>query len=317
MGHHGRMLVHLRLVAPPDLADEVTGILLRDPHTTNVTRARDASLRPRGDLIGADVARESADRLLDELAATGLCDRGGMSVTDVAGTLFTEAERIEREAAGAADDSVIWRMVRAEAESMVEPSASYLTFLTLATALASVAVITDSPILVVGAMVVGPDFGPVGAMCAGIALRDLRLVRRALWLLVRGFLLAIAIVTVVALLGRLLGVVDAQMVTRERPMTAFIYRPDLWSFVVALLAGAAGTLAMTADKSNTMVGVFISVTTVPAAGNLALALAVLDRGEVVGSLAQLGVNLVGMVVAGTATMLLQQLVLRRQTGGHA
>ena len=57
------------------------------------------------------------------------------------------------------------------------------------------------------------------------------------------------------------------------PLTGFIWQPDRWSFVVALLAGVAGTLSLTAGRSNALVGVFISVTTVPAAGNLALALA--------------------------------------------
>jgi uncharacterized membrane protein len=52
-----------------------------------------------------------------------------------------------------------------------------------------------------------------------------------------------------------------------------------------------------------MVGVFISVTTVPAAGNLALGLAVADRGEILGSLAQLGANLAGMVISGTLLLL--------------
>ena len=46
--------------------------------------------------------------------------------------------------------------------------------------------------------------------------------------------------------------------------------------VVALLAGAAGVLSVTAGRTNVLVGVFISVTTVPAAGNLAVALALAD-----------------------------------------
>lgn len=305
------MLVHLRLVVPADLTDDVVALLLDDDRITNVTLERDAALQPRGDLVGADVAREAAESVLDRLDRTGLPHRGGISLTAVEGTVFDEADRVDRRAAGAGDDGVIWQVVRRDAEAATEASGAYFAFLGIATALAAVAVITDSPILVVGAMVVGPDFGPVGAMCAGLALRSPGLSLRALWLLVRGYVAAVAAVTVLALVARATGVLDPEMVTRPRPATGFIWRPDLWSVVVAVLAGAAGVLAMTAEKSSTLVGVFISVTTVPAAGNLALALAVWQPAEVLGSLAQLGVNVVGMVAAGTVTMVAQHLLLRR------
>ena len=96
-----------------------------------------------------------------------------------------------------------------------------------------------------------------------------------------------------ALIGRLLGWITPELVTQPRPNTSFIWHPDKWSFIVALVAGAAGALALAIQKTATMVGVFISVTTVPAAGNLALGLAVWNRDEIAGSLAQLGINIAG------------------------
>jgi uncharacterized hydrophobic protein (TIGR00271 family) len=100
--------------------------------------------------------------------------------------------------------------------------------------------------------------------------------------------------------------IDQEVVTRPRPGTGFIWHPDRWSFVVALIAGAVGALALALDKTATMVGVFISVTTVPAAGNLALALALGERGEIVGSAEQLGLNLAAMIVAGVAVLALMR-----------
>jgi acyl-[acyl carrier protein]--UDP-N-acetylglucosamine O-acyltransferase len=58
-------------------------------------------------------------------------------------------------------------------------------------------------------------------------------------------------------------------ITGPRPDTAFIYTPDRWSFLVAIIAGAAGVLSLTSDRVGGLSGVFISVTTVPAAGNVA------------------------------------------------
>jgi uncharacterized hydrophobic protein (TIGR00271 family) len=167
-------------------------------------------------------------------------------------------------------------------------------------------------VLVIGAMVVGPEFGPVAALSVGLALRRPRLVGRALRLLAIGFAVAVLATTLLALAARAGGWIDAGDILRERPMTNYIWRPDRWSFTVALLAGAAGVLSLTAGRSNVLVGVFISVTTVPAAGNLALALALWQPGEITGSLAQLGVNLAGMTVAGTAVLAVQRAVTSRR-----
>ena len=106
------------------------------------------------------------------------------------------------------------------------------------------------------------------------------------------------------------GAFTPEEVTRARPQTGFIWRPDIWSFVVALLAGAAGVWAQTTDKTSAMVGVFISVTTVPAAGNLALGVAIGSAAEIAGSASQLGLNVLGLLVAGVTTLLLQRIAWR-------
>ena len=72
----------------------------------------------------------------------------------------------------------------------------------------------------------------------------------------------------------------------------FIFQVGPLSFVVALLAGAAGMLSLVSSKSAALVGVFISVTTVPAAG-FAVVAAILGDWEVAArSAPQLAVNLV-------------------------
>ena len=76
--------------------------------------------------------------------------------------------------------------------------------------------------------------------------------------------------------------------------------------MVAVLAGCAGVLSQTAGRSNALVGVFISVTTVPAAGDFALSLALGAPGHLKGSAAQLGINLLGMILAGVVTLLIQR-----------
>lgn len=296
-------LLHLRLTVPTELGDDVRDLLTDNGGICNVTYVRGASLEPVGDVFEADVARELVSSVVTQLRQIGVAERGGIVLTRPAATPFDQAARIEHDAPGEADDAVIWDVVLDQAESAATPTVSYYLFLLLATMLAGVAIITDSPVLVVGAMVVGPEFMLIAAICTGLGLGHFRLVRRSLVLLLSGFAFAIVVTAALAWLGLRTGFIDPLSITGARPLTGFIWKPDKWSFVVALLAGAAGVLAMATDKSNAMVGVFISVTTVPAAGGMALGLALWDVDEFVGSAAQLGLNFGGLIASGFATIL--------------
>lgn len=300
------MLVHFRLTTPAALTDRVTHVLLERAWVTNVTLEREASLQPKGDLVECDVAREKAGAILTELRGLGVDQQGGIVLSTPTGTPFRAAERLEASAPGHPDDAVIWEAVEAQAEAGAIPTVSFHVFLVLAVALAAIAVITDSSVLVVGAMVVGPEYSAVAAACAGFALARWDLVGRGLRLLLFAFVFAIVVITAVSYVGRVTGFISLEEITRPRPNTGFIWHPDQWSFVVALLAGAAGALALALSRTSAMVGVFISVTTVPAAGNLALGLAFWDGTEIRGSVAQLGINIVGMVIAGTVVLLVMR-----------
>ena len=307
------MLVHLRLTVPTALVRAVLDLLVGHDHVTNVVWHEGASLDPQGCLVEADVARESASSILGALDRLGLPDVGGVVLINPASTPFKAARRLEKLAPGDPGDAVIWDSLIATSYDAVRPSVSFQVFLVLATILASIAVITDSAVLVVGAMVVSPEFGAIAAVCTGLVFRKWSLAGRAIALVVGSFVFAILFVTLLGLVAVLAGLVEPEMVTRARPQTAFIWHPDRWSFIVALVAGAAGVLAMSTDKATALVGVFISVTTVPAAGNLALALATWVPEEMRGAAAQLVVNVAGMVLAGVLVLVVQRTVWNRLT----
>ncbi|MGZ4455766.1 MAG: DUF389 domain-containing protein [Nocardioides sp.] len=307
------MLVHFRLTVPADLSAAVQEMLRGKDWTTNLTVHPGACVEPAGDLVEVDAAREKAGVLLHCLGELGLDERGGIVVTSPTSTPFAEADRIEARAPGHPDDAVIWEAVEAKARGGAQPTVSFHVFLVLAVALAAVAVVTDSAILVVGAMVVGPEFSAIAAASAAVVLGRPGLALRSLRLLVLAFAFSVAVVTVLAVGAHLTGTVTPDMLSRPRPSTGFIWKPDVWSFVVALIAGAAGVLALAIDRTSTMVGVFISVTTVPAAGNLALGLALWQRHEIVGSLEQLGINVAGMLVSGVVVLAVMRVAWPRIT----
>ena len=301
----------MRLNVPTSMTARVRDLLVDHPHITNVVLLEGASLDPVGDLFEFEVARETASQLLGTLEDIGVGEEGGIVLSTPTGTPFAAARRLERLAPGDPQDAVVWDNVIADAYAASRPTVTYHLFLVLATILASVAVITDSSVLVVGAMVVGPEFGTVAALCTGLVFARWALSWASLRLLVLGFAFAIAVVTLLAYGLVLVGAITDEMVTRPRPQTDFIWHPDGWSLVVALVAGAAGVLALSTDRVQAMVGVFISVTTIPAAGNMALGIATWQTSEIIGSAIQLGVNVAGMVLAGIAVLALQRALWER------
>jgi len=304
-------VLHLRVISPDDLTPQVESVLHAERGVANVVVLRAVAQAPAGDLVLADVAREAANGIIGRLMDLGVPDRGAIALQPVDTMLSAAADRAEHEAPGHGQDAVVWEQVEETTSEESTLSWSYLAFLTIATLIAGVGVLLDEPILIVGAMVVGPEFGPLAGLCVAVVQRRYDVMRRSLKALLIGFPVAIGICGLVTLLARATGFVTVQMIDRSRPFTAFISHPDKFSFVVAVLAGAAGVLSLTSAKSSALIGVTISVTTVPAAGNAAVALALDNPGGAGGSALQLSINLAGIVLAGTLTLLVQKAAWRR------
>lgn len=310
-------MLHLRITAPTEVAARAVRVLEADPAVSGLVVIPSASKKPHGDLVLADVAREAANTIIDQLRALGVQREGSVHIEPVRTWMSQAGFDAERSAPGSSADAVVWAEVTQRAYDESELNWTYLSFMTLATMIAAIAIVLDSQILVIGAMVLGPEFVAVAALGLALVRRRFALFRLASRTLVVGFLVAITLTAVAALGARGLGWVVEQDITGPRPDTAFIYTPDKWSFIVAVIAAAAGVLSLTSTKVGGLSGVFISVTTVPAAGNIAVGLAFGARHEIWGSTLQLALNLTGMAVAGWLTLAFQDAVWARVSARRA
>ncbi|WP_433076119.1 DUF389 domain-containing protein [Dactylosporangium sp. CA-052675] len=304
-------MLHLRVISPPEETERVVELLTAEAGATNVVVLAGAAREPAGDLVLADVVREAGSPVLAALRGLGLHERGSIAIETVDVALSRGARRAADAVPGLAGDAVVWDEIEQKTGAETELSGSFLAMLAVATVIAGIGVLLDQPILIVGAMVVGPEFGPLAALCVGIVRRRGRSVRRALLALGIGFPVGI-VVTILTTLGLdALGLVDKEMLLRDRPLTDFIWRPDALSWVVGFFAGIAGMLSLTSAKAGPLIGVLISVTTVPAAANIAVALAYGVPHEAGGSALQLLINLAAIVTAGVATLLVLRSLWRR------
>ncbi|GAA0926009.1 DUF389 domain-containing protein [Pseudonocardia zijingensis] len=296
-------MLHMRVIVPPDRSEAVRDLLVAEPGATHVTMLPGVAVQPSGDLVEADVAREVADDLLGRLGALGVDRAGGVTLEVIDTSLSDAGDAAEEAAPGDPQDAVIWDEVVARTGEESRLSVTYQMFLTIACLLAAIGAITNSPVTVVGAMVLGPEFGPLAAVAVGLVLRRGDLVRRGAVALAVGFPLAMTITALASLLLDAVGLLSTADLA-DLDQVGFIYEVGPFSLIVALLAGAAGMLSLTSAKSATLVGVFISVTTVPAAAFASVALVEGRYVQAMQSGVQLAVNLFGIVVAAAAVLLL-------------
>jgi uncharacterized hydrophobic protein (TIGR00271 family) len=309
-------MVHLRIVAPREQAHDALALLEASDSVINVIHLHDVARKPDGDVILCDVAREDASVVIGDLKDLGIHRNGTIAVELVDTAISHAADRAERQAAGAVADAVIWEEVTERTSEESAISATYLIFIVLAALIASVGIYLNSPILIVGAMVVGPEFGPIAGFCVAAVQRRTDLAIRSLAALAVGFPLAIGAVVLSSLIFKATGITPDTFTSASHSLSDTIANPDFFAAFVAFCAGVAGMLSLTTAKSGALIGVLISVTTIPAASNVGVSAAYGDWDSFGGSLGQLGLNIASVLAAGIMTLTIQRALFNRRRALH-
>jgi uncharacterized hydrophobic protein (TIGR00271 family) len=306
-------VVHLRIVTPADHVDRVLRTLEDTDTVINVAHFPGVARKPHGDVILADVPREDASIVISDLRGLGIDDCGSISIAPIETQLSRAGIEAERRATGSPADAVIWEEVvdRTSEESTL--SGAFIAFIVLAMLIASVGIFLDSPILIVGAMVVGPEFGPIAATCVALVERRSGLAARSLMALLVGFPLGISAVVWVF---KQTGVTPEHFHSRDHSLSHSFASPDFLAFFVAFCAGIAGMLSLTTAKSGALIGVLVSVTTIPAAANIAVTFVYHDWSAWRGSQQQLLLNIASIHLAGVATLIVQRRLYARRRARH-
>lgn len=270
-----------------------------------------AGVDPPGDLVMCDLAREGANHVIRGLRSLDLEDEGAIVIEDVLFSISAAAERAELDAPGLAGDAVVWEEVEARMRDEQALSASFVVFMIISVLIAGVGLLVDQPVLIVGAMVVGPDFSPLAAMSFWLFRRRPRRSAKAARTMLVGFAAGAGSAAAIGAVARSLGLVSDDLDPSELELTGFVFDSGVLAFVVALLAGTVGMLSFTEGRSGALVGVFISVTTIPALAGIGVSIAAGDFHDVAAAATQLFVNVVGLVTACVVTLYIQWRAWRR------
>jgi len=311
-------MLHVRAVSPAGLSARVVARLTADPGVANLVVQPGAAKRPDGDAISFDVHNGAANPVLRELRGFGLDEDGSITITQLDAAL-SAPDRRTRQRAGKdrrigilrPESAPVWELVTSRIEAGAQYAPSFYVLLTLAGLIGAVGILTNSLVLIVGAMVVGPEYSAIIAVALGLARRDRHGAGAGAGALAAGFGLTIAATLAFGLVVRATGRTPVAFSHGVRPVADFIYSPDGFSVIVAVLAGIVGVVSLTEARASTLIGVFISVTTIPAAASIGISIAYALWDEAGGSALQLLLNVVVLVAVGYAGLVAQRRIWRR------
>ena len=304
-------MLHVRVVSPPGATEELIEKLSADPGIRNLIVLPGAARHPDGDAVQFDLLTRFANPVLQELRAHA----GTVSsiVIENVDASITARRKTLRGRPHFGELPPVWELVEANIRAGGQYPPSFFALLVIAGLIGAVGILTNSQILIVAAMVVGPEYGAIMATALGIDKKDRGAIKHGLAALVAGFAIAVLAAAIFGLLIRWSGHTPRLYEDGVRPVSDLINTPNVFSVIVAVLAGIVGVVSLTESRANALIGVFISVTTIPAASDMGLSAAYGSWPEARGSTFQLLLNVAVLIAVGAAGLSLQRAVWRNRT----
>ncbi len=249
-------------------------------------------------IVEADEAEEVMDRVLEQLGEhSGLRmlltpieavhprnENNDETITDEINDEVRKADRVSREE------------LYGKLRDTLRLSRVFLALCVLSAIVAALGMLQDDAAVIIGAMVIAPLLGPNIAMALGTTLGDLPLVARGL--LTTGLGLAACLVVAVTI-----GLVVP--IDPEIPALEARTQVDTTNLLLALAAGAAGTLAFTRGLSGAVIGVAVAVALVPPWVAFGMFLGAGLWPQAAGALLLVSANIVCINLAGVITFFVQ------------
>jgi uncharacterized hydrophobic protein (TIGR00271 family) len=304
-------MLHVRVVSPPGVTARLLDRLADLPGVSNLVVLQGVAQRPDGDAVFLDVDDSTANPVFRMLRDLGLDRDDPIAVQQVDASLTAPARPAPGIARPAREIAPVWEMVDATIHSGAVYSPSFFILLAIAGLIAAVGILTNSQILIVGAMVVGPEYSAIIAVALGITQRDRGAIRDGLLALTSGFGAAIVLTLAFGVAVRAAGQAPEAYLHGVRPVSSLINSPNWFSVVIAILAGIVGVVSLTEARAGALIGVFISVTTIPAAADIGVSLAFGLWHEAGGSAEQLLLNVVLLIVVGAGGLGTQRAIWPR------
>jgi len=188
--------------------------------------------------------------------------------------------------------------------AQAELNTSYLVFMAMSGILAAVALLTNSVPILIGSMLIAPAFAPLALVAFAFVGGQPRLALRGLATAVIGLVVAAAFAMLTTWVMNITNVLPPEANLLNKNLLEERVRPGWYSVVAALAAGVTGAIAITKNKTDTLVGTVAALALVPAAAAAGMAFMSRNPSRGFGGLILLGINVGLIIVTGIVTLLL-------------
>ncbi len=284
-----------------------------DDAVLNVVLLPGTSEHPEGDTVHFDVLNGGANGVFSRLRELAIVEGGSVFAETVDTWLSDTADAAERHQSRFEAFTPVWELVDARIRSDGTYPPSWFGLLLIAGLIAAIGILINAQILIVAAMVVGPEYGAITSIARAGTRRDGKTAIRGLRALLFGFTGAIVACLVLGVIIRADGSTPRAFELGIRPVSDLINTPNVFSVLVAILAGIVGILSLTDSRASTLIGVLISVTTIPAAADIGLSIGYGSWSEARGSFLQLLLNVSILIVVGMIMLVVQKAIWDRVT----
>jgi uncharacterized hydrophobic protein (TIGR00271 family) len=173
---------------------------------------------------------------------------------------------------------------------------TFLVLMVLSTLLATLGLFSNSPPVVIGAMILAPLMAPIISLSMGTLRQEHNLILQSLKTIEIGLAVAFACAVILTWLTPI-KTYNAEILARTRP--------NLLDLGIAVISGIAGAYAHAREEvAKTLAGVAIAVALVPPLAVSGIGLGRGDWDVFLGATLLLSTNLAGIVLAGALTFLL-------------
>jgi hypothetical protein len=178
-------MLHIRVVSPPDVTGRLLTLLRADDGVINLVvlpaAAPGAAGTQAADAVQFDVFSAGANAVLRQLRDLGLDRTSSIIIETVDAAITSPASRAARRPAWHGEQAPVWELIEARIAGNARYPPSFFVLLVLAALIGACGIFTNSQTLIVGAMVVGPEYSAIISVALGLERRNTRAVGRGCW----------------------------------------------------------------------------------------------------------------------------------------
>ncbi|UPM42833.1 TIGR00341 family protein [Halocatena salina] len=267
----------VQMAVPPEKHDVVVDLL--EDRELNYTIADETSNQGAESIVSVPIETGDVEEFLDSLREVGIEQGGYAIITDVEAILGERESGTERTAqpdtTPPLEPFTSNRISREELQDTVTEMAvitpSYVFFTVVSSIVACTGLLTNSPAVIVGSMVIAPLLGPAVGASVGSIVNDEQLFRTSVLAQGLGLVLAVGSATVFAYLIKFTILSTVDLHTIDEVVSRI--NPGALSLIVALGSGAVGAFSVSSGASAPLVGVMIAAALIPPAAAVGLSIA--------------------------------------------